>query len=134
MNKRDYLRSLGFTVGERGRFSADMHAAIESAPEGSIVEPAVVVKPARVTKPKVAKVTNLPTAAERNAPAAAPRPVLPVLRKQETLYALTPIGRTHAVVGYDNCFRCNQRVSVCPCTAGPKPPAGAIPVVGKPIA
>ena len=28
MNDRDYLRSLGFTVGERGRFSADMLAAL----------------------------------------------------------------------------------------------------------
>ena len=28
MNDRDYLRSLGFTVGERGRFSKDMLAAL----------------------------------------------------------------------------------------------------------
>ena len=30
MDKREYLRSLGFTVGERGRFSGDMLKALEN--------------------------------------------------------------------------------------------------------
>lgn len=38
MDKRAYLRSKGFTVGSRGRFSADMQAALASAPAGSYVE------------------------------------------------------------------------------------------------
>ena len=132
MNKREYLRSLGFTVGERGRFSAEMIAAIESAPEGAIVEPVVEPKTPRVAKPKVAMVDSVPAPAE--AKAFPKLPNLPIVRPEKVLYALTPIGQTHAVVGYSTCQRCHYQVQNCACQKGPKPPAGAIPVVGKPVA
>lgn len=46
--KREYLRSLGFTVGERGRFSEEMQAALKD-----YEEPEVVNKP-------IPKVKNTP--------------------------------------------------------------------------
>ena len=33
MDKREYLRSLGFTVGERGRFTAEMMTALKDYQE-----------------------------------------------------------------------------------------------------
>lgn len=39
MNKRDYLRSLGFEVGERGRFSAEMMDALKSFKESDTPPP-----------------------------------------------------------------------------------------------
>ena len=38
MNDREYLRSLGFTVGERGRFSKEMLAALASRSEQAVNE------------------------------------------------------------------------------------------------
>lgn len=132
MTKREYLRSLGFVVGERGRFSAEQITALENAPEGTIVEPVKPEPKPRVAK-RVAKVTALPAAqAASEQTAAAPTP-LKVYRKENVLYALTPVGQTHAVVGYSSCQRCHFAVQNCPCNV-PKPPAGAIPVNGKPVA
>lgn len=48
MDKREYLRSLGFTVGERGRLSQEMKDAL-----ANFEEPEVVNKP-------IPKVRNLP--------------------------------------------------------------------------
>jgi len=36
MNKREYLRSLGFTVGERGRFSEEMQQALKDYTEPTV--------------------------------------------------------------------------------------------------
>jgi hypothetical protein len=55
MDKRSYLRSQGFTVGDRGRFSAAMQTALAAAPAGAITEPVTVPsqpKPKAVKAPK----------------------------------------------------------------------------------
>jgi hypothetical protein len=44
MNDRDYLRSLGFTVGERGRFSKEMLTAIASRSDTKTDNPVSVMK------------------------------------------------------------------------------------------
>lgn len=45
MNKREYLRSLGFAVGDRGRFSAEMKAAIAKAEsEGTTFDVPVITE------------------------------------------------------------------------------------------
>lgn len=56
MTKREYLRSLGFTVGERGRFSAEQTAALAAAPAGTITEPVVEAKAPKA--PKTVKVVQ----------------------------------------------------------------------------
>lgn len=54
MTKREYLRSQGFTVGERGRFSAEMQAALAAAPEGAVTE--VTPEPKAPRAPKTVKI------------------------------------------------------------------------------
>jgi hypothetical protein len=64
MDKRAYLRQQGFTVGDRGRFSAAMQEALAKAPKGAITEPVTVpaqgktVKTPRAAKPVVVKVKS----------------------------------------------------------------------------
>lgn len=68
MDKRAYLRSKGFTVGSRGRFSADMQAALASAPAGTITE--TVAVPSQSTpkpKPAPAKVIKVKSKADPKA-------------------------------------------------------------------
>lgn len=71
MDKREYLRSKGFTVGDRGRFSAEMQAALAAAPAGSFTEPVKpepkaksvsAAKPAKTVKVEPAKSTADPKA------------------------------------------------------------------------
>jgi hypothetical protein len=64
MDKREYLRSQGFTVGERGRFSAEMLAVLAAAPEGTITE-----APKAEPKPRPTRVV-----VAQDVPAPAPLP------------------------------------------------------------
>lgn len=124
MNKREFLRSKGFTVGERGRFSAEMLAAIAAAPAGAITEEVKATPKPRT--PKV--VVTAPTqASAQTAPAVTN---LPRVREDKVMWAVSPNpgSRSHVAIAYDVCQRCTNSVRVCPCKAGPKPPAGAIPV------
>lgn len=73
MDKRAYLRSQGFTVGERGRFSAEMQAALASAPDGSFAEAS---KPAPAApRPKSVKSGNVATVAVQRKSTADPKAV-----------------------------------------------------------
>lgn len=71
MDKRAYLRSKGFTVGDRGRFSAEMQAALASAPAGSFDEPVKAepkAKSVSVSKPvKAVKVESPKSTADPKA-------------------------------------------------------------------
>lgn len=58
--KREYLRSLGFTVGDRGRFAPDALKALSEAPAGSWDEPVVPVKAETSTKPSQAVKVDRP--------------------------------------------------------------------------
>ena len=49
MNKREYLRSLGFEVGSRGRFSEEMQQALKDYTEET---PEVIVTPKVKNTPK----------------------------------------------------------------------------------
>lgn len=55
MDKRAYLRQQGFTVGDRGRFSADMQAALAKAPKGAITETVPAQAKPKAATPKAAK-------------------------------------------------------------------------------
>jgi len=70
MDKRSYLRSQGFTVGDRGRFSAAMQEALSKAPSGTITEPVAVpsqAKPKSAPKPKAATVIKVKSKADPKA-------------------------------------------------------------------
>lgn len=131
MNKRDFLRNAGFTVGERGRFSADMLNAIAAAEaKGTVFDDAK--KPAKPRKPQTKKAaTDIVEAPQPEQKKTFPKiPDLPIIRKQETLYALSGQAR----IGYERCFRpgCFRMNSKCACPQGPKPPAGATPIAEYP--
>lgn len=72
MDKRTYLRQQGFTVGNRGRFSAEMQAALAAAPKGAITEPVVVptqgkAKSAKAKSEPKAKVIKVKSKADPKA-------------------------------------------------------------------
>jgi len=94
MNDRDFLRSLGFVVGERGRFSKEMVAALAS--RNSKTE----------TSTKFDKIdeAGLPEKLKRT----------PV-REAEQLYGYDKYGHKIAFV---LCNSCNQHMIWCTCKAG----------------
>lgn len=132
---RQFLRDNGFEVGARGRFSAPMIALINEKHPGVLDGNGKTIKVVKATKPKaprVAKVNDVPAPSTPVVFDKIPTP--PIVRQESILYALTPVGRSHAVIGYSSCQRCRNTVNRCACNAGPKPPAGAIPVTGYPKA
>lgn len=125
---RAFLRENGFTVGDRGRFSKEMIALVNEKHPGVLDATGKIVKAKKPTRTKKAATDIVEDESEpRQEKKVFPKiPDKPVLRKQETLYALSGQAR----IGYDMCFRpgCFSRVSKCACPQGPKPPANAIPV------
>lgn len=110
MNQREYLRSQGFTVGERGRFSAEMKAALEAAPAGSFEVAAPATPKAR--KPRVEK-------SQKQANKPTPRD-MPQVRDADTVWALTSVGRREVPLGFTMCTRCRLGVRYCSCSEGPR--------------
>lgn len=111
MDKREYLRSLGFQVGERGRFTAEMITALKDyESEGGqlqgrtgkrddglpIIEPGVII-------PDI--------------------PPQPVLRKAKTLKGKTAEGYT---IGFVLCFDCHYHMMYCNCEGGVKAPSSVV--------
>lgn len=93
MNKREYLRSKGFKVGERGRLTPAMVETLRDFKEGPVNEVLdVVVYPARKTY-----VENQ------------------MIRKPKTLYGLTKEGKK---VGFTTCSDCDEHMSICSCQNG----------------
>jgi len=95
MDKREYLRSLGFEVGERGRFSAEMLEALRSF-EGEETQNKVV------GHKTIARAIQKPM-------------------RQETRYMVVLNDGTKIEIG--ECGECKERILYCACFAGPKPPA-----------
>ena len=100
MTKREYLRSLGFQVGERGRLNAAMLKALEGYKE---------------EKEEVVQVAK-------------PEPVLfhPKSEKQREPRTLYGFSREGAKVAFVLCFRCSQHMMYCTCKNGIQAPSSVI--------
>lgn len=102
LNVRDYLRSQGFTVGERGRFSAEMIEAAKAA--GYLDE--------NGKTPKVQKVATSVPKAPRPTPsrptAVASDPITRPLRNKNFVAVSGNIRLT-----YDTCFGCVKSTTRC---------------------
>jgi len=94
MTKREYLRSLGFNVGERGRFTEAMKNAIAEY-SGTFDEPSS--NPAPKTR------INFQELAQD------------ALRPGRTLMGYTKEGHK---VGFVTCRACSQHMIYCNCTGG----------------
>lgn len=96
MDKREYLRSLGFQVGERGRFSAEMQTAIANAG---------IDFDAPVKKAEYVEVETI-------TPSVPPQEAV---RKPRQLYGFTAEGHK---VGFITCRRCSYHMMYCECKRG----------------
>ena len=93
MNKREYLRSQGFKVGDRGRLTPAMIQALEGfteIPQQQVLE--VLSYPANKTY-----VQNQ------------------MIRESKTLYGITKEGKK---VGFTTCSDCDEHMSICSCQDG----------------
>ena len=104
MTKREYLRSLGFTVGERGRFNDIMK--IELAKYDGVFDDDI--KPLKLNKLKQVKPTL-----------ATVKPGQKRVREKRILYGFTKEGYR---VGFDGCNSCHQLMVYCQCPNGITPP------------
>jgi len=97
MTKREYLRSLGFTVGERGRFTDLMKAELAKY-DGVFDDDVEVTKQTNISKIR---------GTQRSTPS-------PQVRQREarSLYGYTKEGYK---VGFVNCARCHQHMIWCNC-------------------
>lgn len=116
---RAFLRSEGFTVGDRGRFSAEMIATVNAKHPGVLDATGKIVKAAKAPKaPKAPK----PAAARAAKPTATPVPKrptpndMPKRRPENT--GFTVIGGT--LIRQDVCGNCSARIARCACATGPQ--------------
>ncbi len=98
MNKREYLRSLGFRVGERGRFTDEQKTAIASY-DGVFTDD---IKPLKLDKIKGYKSVKVPTR-------------LPEQRRQREARQLSGYTKEGYKVGFVMCAACNQHMIWCGC-------------------
>lgn len=98
MNKREYLRSIGFTVGERGRFNDAMKTALAKY-DGVFDEdnPNILDKTNKSKLDVVKKVVH-----EKQ-------------REPRQLFGFTQDG---IKVGFITCSNCNQHMIWCDCKEG----------------
>lgn len=96
MDKRAWLRSKGFEVGERGRFSAEMIEALKEYNSGDAESVPVVSLDAVLNKS-----------------------VSTVMRDATAFMAVTKDGLS---VACGNCSICHDMVMYCACSDGPHPP------------
>lgn len=94
MTKREYLRSLGFNVGERGRFTDAMKHAIESY-DGTFDEPSSTPAP----KSQI----NFQALGDK------------AVRQGRTLKGVTKDGH---IVGFVTCRSCSMHMIYCQCNGG----------------
>lgn len=102
MDKREYLRSLGFQVGERGRFSAEMKAALAKADVAFTI-----------SSPKKDESIILETII----PDVPPQKVM---REPQQLFGYTQEG---SKVGFVTCGRCHYHMMYCDCPGGVQAPS-----------
>ena len=102
MNKREYLRSLGFTVGSRGRFTPEMLTALKNAEmdfDGNTEAREIVEEVEVLEYPRIVSVK---------------------IREPRTLYGYTKEGHK---VGFQLCFTCSQHMMYCECKQGVRAPS-----------
>lgn len=111
MDKREYLRSLGFEVGERGRFSAEMKTALKNfTEEGGKLE-------GRTGK------------RDDGLPEVEPSVIIPhvppqvAVRKPKKLKGRSKEGY---IVEFVTCFDCNYHMMYCNCEGGVKAPSSVV--------
>lgn len=97
MTKREYLRSLGFRVGERGRFTDEQKTAIATF-DGIFDDD---VKPLKLDKLK----TDKPIKTTK----------LPEQRRQREARQLSGYTKEGYKVGFVMCAACNQHMIWCGC-------------------
>ena len=100
MTRREYLRSLGFQVGERGRFNSVMQ--IELAKYDGVFDDDI--KPLKLNKLNQTKPTI-----------AIVKPNQKRVRKSRMLTGYTKEGYK---VGFDGCLECHQHMVYCQCPNG----------------
>ena len=98
MTKREYLRSLGFRVGERGRFTDEQKTAI--AAFGGVFDDDI--KPLKLNKLKIDKPVKVPTR-------------LPEQRRQREARQLSGYTKEGYKVGFVMCAACNEHMIWCGC-------------------
>lgn len=91
MDKREYLRSLGFEVGERGRFSAEMLEALRSF-EGEETQNTLSDEIRAAGLPE--KIIRIP------------------LRESQNLYGYDKAGHK---IGFSMCYACDEHMIWCEC-------------------
>lgn len=107
MDKRDFLRAHGFTVGSRGRFSKEMLEVLKDyvEPENTIVEDSIVVStPATPQYPDLVK-------------------NVPVQREARILKGYTPEGY---ILNFVSCSECAEHMVYCSCAGGVRAPSSVI--------
>lgn len=97
---RDWLRSQGYPVGERGRLSAAMKKAVESSGL-KFIEP-IVVDAGDFGKPDTSWRDN-------------PHFNQSVQRPSKTLYGFDSDGHK---IAFSMCWQCNSHMSLCACKGG----------------
>lgn len=112
MDKREYLRSLGFEVGKRGRFSAEMLKALEGFDEG--------------TESKIdtfGELLNQPLNEDGSLPGTMKFEINGPIPKSRTdgvsIYTLTT--KTGLTIRFDTCPDCKENIKFCHCSS-PQPP------------
>lgn len=103
MNKREYLKSLGFQVGERGRFNEPMKTALRKAEEDGM----------KFDDPASTPVKKQPVITIKTEKIRAHIPEQKVMREARELFGLTADGFK---VGFILCSNCNQHMIYCNCS------------------
>jgi len=108
MDKREYLRSLGFTVGERGRFTAEMMTALkEYQEEGGKLEGRTGKRDDGL--PEVEPVVI--------------RPHVPPMTQVRQPKKLKGRSKEGYVIEFVTCFDCHYHMMYCNCEGGVKAPS-----------
>ena len=112
MNDREYLRSLGFTVGDRGRFSSEMKAALASRDGVTDSED----EPQYKSTDKLAdgrwaieRSNGLPSLVKER-----------VVQRDAKVYRVTLTDGL--IISTIYCGACKEHVMYCECEDGPQPP------------
>lgn len=109
MKKREYLRSLGFRVGERGRFTDAMKTALAMY-DGTFEED---IKPLQLDK--LSEFGPRKRKKKENKHNQVFPPDSPKVREYRVLEGLTEFGTP---VGFDGCTRCGLLMTRCACEPG----------------
>jgi hypothetical protein len=111
MDKREYLRSLGFTVGERGRFTAEMMTALKDYQEEG------------------GKLEGRTGKREDGLPEVEPCVIIPHIPPQRPVRnPKTLVGRSREgyKISFILCFDCHQHMMYCTCEGGVKAPSSVV--------